>query len=107
MPTRSNKALEKPNANDEESTDGRGGVRFGTGIAYDDAYAGPVSAGGDDDYVSALPTLDEERKMMADDEDIRAKEREEFDDAGRVGGGMHPSTMASSKVSIVVFVCVL
>ena len=104
MPTRSTKSPEKPNANTEESTDGRGGVRFGTGIGYDDAYAGPVSAGGDDDYVSALPTLDEERKMMADDEDVRVREREEFDDAGRVGGGMHPSTMASSKVSVSVSV---
>ncbi|GFH54418.1 splicing factor 3B subunit 1 [Chaetoceros tenuissimus] len=75
-------------------TDSRGGVKFGTNVAYDDAYG---STGHDNEYVSALPTLDEERKMMADD-DVRAREREEMEDAGRVGG-MHPSSMNSMKMS--------
>jgi hypothetical protein len=92
MPTRTS----RPIPESEETADGRGGVRFGTGIAYDDAYAG-ASAG--DEYVAALPTLDEERKMEAEAEDVRAREREETFDAGHAGGGMHPSTMAAAKVS--------
>lgn len=92
MPTRTTKPIDNP----EVTSDGRGGVRFGTGIEYDDAYAG-ASAG--DEYVPALPTLDEERKMKAEDEDVREREREEFFDAGHAGGGMHPSTMAAVKVS--------
>lgn len=79
-------------------TDSRGGVKFGTNVAYDDAYG---STGHDNEYVSSLPTLDEERKMMADD-DVRAREREEMEDAGRVEG-MHPSSMNSMKVSLISF----
>jgi hypothetical protein len=93
-----NNADEKPghgSDDKEEVTDVRGGVRFGTGIAYDDAYAG-TGGGDDDDYVNSLPTVDEERKLMGDDDDVRTRERAELDDAGRVGGGMQPSTMAST-----------
>jgi len=62
--TMPNHADEKPghgSDDKEEITDVRGGVRFRTGIAYDDAYAG-TSGGDDDDYVNSLPTVDEERK---------------------------------------------
>lgn len=82
---------------DEELTDGRGGIRFGTGIAYDDAYG---SATATDEYVTELPTPDEERKLWEDqdnDDSVRARERAELDDEGRVGG-MHPSSAASIRV---------
>ena len=85
------------NEEEEELTDGRGGIRFGTGIAYDDAYAGVT---GVDEYVTELPTLDEERKLWEDqnnDHAVRARERAELDDEGRIGG-VHPSSTASIKV---------
>jgi len=75
---------------EEEQTDSRG-VKLGTGVAYDDVYAG----GGDDDgeYVSELPTMDEEKKMHADE--VRAREDMEELDEGRVAN--HPSTLAATK----------
>lgn len=68
------------------------GVKLGTGIVYDDVYA---AGGGDDDgqYVSELPTLDEERRMHADD--VRAREDLEDLDEGRVNH--HPSTLAAGR----------
>jgi splicing factor 3B subunit 1 len=65
------------------------GLRFGTGVAYDDAYAG----GEDSEYVTSLPTLDEENKMLRDDSHVRAKEDMENLDEGRVSS--HPSTLAA------------
>jgi hypothetical protein len=65
------------------------GLRFGTGVAYDDAYAG----GEDSEYVTSLPTLDEENKMLRDDSHVRAKEDMEDLDEGRVSS--HPSTLAA------------
>lgn len=73
----------------EEQADDRG-VKLGTGVVYDDVYAG----GGDDaEYVSELPTLDEEKRMHADG--IRAREDMEELDEGRAGN--HPSTLAASR----------
>ena len=75
----------------EETTDPRGGVKFGISMANDDD---------DGEYVTELPTLDEERRMMhGNGEDaVRAREMAEMDDAGRARGsrgGVHPSTMAN------------
>jgi hypothetical protein len=68
---------------------GTKGLKFGTGVAYDD-YGG---TGGDEEYVDALPTPDEERKMRG--EDVRAREAVEELDEGRVSS--HPSTLSSSS----------
>lgn len=74
---------------EEEQKDDRG-VKLGTGVGYDDVYAG----GGDDsEYVSELPTLDEEKRMFA--EGSRAREDIEELDEGRASN--HPSTLASTK----------
>lgn len=72
-----------------EQHDSRG-VKLGTGVGYDDVYAG----GGDDgEYVSELPTLDEEKRMHADG--VRAREDMEELDEGRAGN--HPSTLAATR----------
>lgn len=82
-----------------DSKDDRG-LKFGTDVVYDDAYAG---AGGDSEYVSSLPTLDEERKMHA--RGLREREDVEELDEGRLSN--HPSTLASSKRSVSAQSCVL
>ncbi len=89
----------RENGNDDK-TDSRGGVKFGSGIAYDDVYG--MSSNGGGEYVDSLPTAEEERELLNGgnyNDNIRAKERAEMNDAGRVGAGMHPSTNA--KVSSV------
>mmetsp|Transcript_345 Transcript_345/g.641 ORF Transcript_345/g.641 Transcript_345/m.641 type:complete len:1323 (-) Transcript_345:72-4040(-) len=61
---------------------GRGGIKFGADVAYDESYLGiDGGAGGDDDgMVKALPTLEEERRLMGlGDDDI-----DEDADEGRV-----------------------
>mmetsp|Transcript_103484 Transcript_103484/g.299412 ORF Transcript_103484/g.299412 Transcript_103484/m.299412 type:complete len:1271 (+) Transcript_103484:141-3953(+) len=74
----------------EEEQNGDRGVKLGTGVAYDDVYAG----GGDDgEYVSELPTLDEEKRLHADN--IKAREDLEELDEGRAGN--HPSTLAATR----------
>ncbi|KAG7364512.1 splicing factor 3B subunit 1 [Nitzschia inconspicua] len=69
------------------------GLKFGTGVAYGDVYG----AADDDDseFVSTLPTEEEERKMFGD-ESVRAREQMEDLDEGRVSS--HPSTMATKSV---------
>ena len=62
---------------EKEPTDDRG-IAFGKAIG-DDAFYGDSQ-----EYVSELPTMDEERK-----------EAEELDDEGRVSS--HPSTMAATR----------
>jgi hypothetical protein len=79
----------------EEPTDSRGGVRFGTGTPEDE-----------DEYVSALPTLDEERKLALanhDDDGVRARERAEMEDAGRVGGRSRSGGNRNVSENIAVF----
>ncbi|KAL7539805.1 hypothetical protein ACHAXR_010099, partial [Thalassiosira sp. AJA248-18] len=69
--------------------------KFGTAIAYDDAYGtestGPAG-GNSDEMVTTLPTLEEERRLLGEDD------YDEDDDEGRLAGGgggsNHPSTMA-------------
>jgi splicing factor 3B subunit 1 len=70
------------------SKDSRG-LAFGTDVVYDDAYAG----GGDNsEFVSSLPTLDEEKKMKSE---VNSEEIDE----GRMSN--HPSTLLASKRSSV------
>eukprot|EP00957_Ditylum_brightwellii_P034414 2610632-Ditylum_brightwellii.AAC.1 len=68
--------------NDAQNEDGRGGIKFGTSIAYDDAYA--MSG---DEHVTSLPTEEEEKKIFGDDDDrrggVRAREEMEMEDVGR------------------------
>jgi hypothetical protein len=73
---------------DDGQKDDRG-LKFGTEVVYDDAYGG----GGESEYVTSLPTLDEEKKIYGDG--VRAKEEMEELDEGRVSN--HPSTLAASK----------
>jgi splicing factor 3B subunit 1 len=79
----------KEKASTSDSKDDRG-LKFGTEVVYDDAYGG----GGDDpEYVSSLPTLDEEKKMHA--RGVSEREEVEALDEGRMSN--HPSTLAASK----------
>lgn len=55
------------------------GIQFGTGVVYDDALYDGVD---ESNYVSELPTAEEERRWTADDV-VRANEQEEELDEGR------------------------
>jgi hypothetical protein len=101
MVTRSSarKTRSSSSKKDEESNeDSRGGVKLGTGVAYDDVYA--EAAGDDGEYVSELPTLDEEKEMHAGN--LRVREDLEELDEGRAAS--HPSTLQAmqGKVGLVV-----
>lgn len=80
-------------AREDEPNDDRG-VKLGTGIVYDDVYAAGGSVD-DGEYVTELPTLDEERRMYADD--ARVREDLEDLDEGRVNH--HPSTLAAGRAT--------
>jgi len=82
----------KKNDKSDDSGGGRG-LKFGTEVVYDDAYAGAGS--GESEYVSELPTLDEERRMHA--KGVGEREEMENLDEGRVSN--HPSTLAASRKS--------
>ena len=87
-------AAEKPSKRSKKGEEDRG-LKFGTDVAYGDVYdAG--GGGGDSEFVSSLPTEEEERVMFAG-ESVRAKEQMEDLDEGRVS--RHPSTRASSAES--------
>lgn len=62
----------------------RGGLKLGTDTSYDS----------DSEYVSSLPTEEEERRILAG-ENIRAREEIENLDEGRVSN--HPSTLAATN----------
>ena len=89
-------ASEKPSKRSKkgEETDDRGGLKFGAGVAYGDVYG--AGGDGDSEFVSSLPTEEEERKMFGGDS-VRAREQQEDLDEGRVSS--HPSTMAASSKS--------
>jgi hypothetical protein len=86
-------AAEKPSKRSKKGEDDRG-LRFGTEVAYGDVY--DAGGGDDSEFVSSLPTEEEERKLFGDDS-VRAKEQMEDLDEGRVSN--HPSTMASAAKS--------
>jgi hypothetical protein len=70
------------------------GLKFGTDVAYSDVYGG---AGDDDsEFVTSLPTEDEELKIFGD-EIVRDREQMEDLDEGRISN--HPSTLAASIAS--------
>ena len=69
------------------------GIKFGTEVAFDDDYVG---GDGGDEYVTELPTMEEERRLLG--EDVRAKEAMEELDEGRIRN--HPSTLASSRTKV-------
>ena len=68
----------------EKTTDDRGGLKFGADADY----------GSDSEYASALPTDEEERQLLAE-EDVRAREGIETLDEGRVS--THPSTLSATN----------
>lgn len=71
------------------------GLKFGTDVVFDDAYG---ATGEESEFVSSLPTEEEERRMF-EGESVRVREAKESFDEGRVSS--HPSTMAgSSNVSL-------
>jgi len=77
------------NDKSKDSETGRG-LKFGTDVVYDDAYG---AGGGESEYVSSLPTLDEEKRMHA--KGVGEREELENVDEGRVSN--HPSTLAASR----------
>lgn len=82
------------NANNDEKVNNEDirGIKFGTDVAYDDAYG---AAGGKESFVKELPTPDEERRLNGgDDDDVRIREENETFDEGRISS--HPSTRLSS-----------
>lgn len=86
-----------PNNNTDNSDD-KGGIQFGTNIAYDDAYASNKNNG---EYVTSIPTMEEERRLMMDENVTNPYERRriaEMEDAGRTSTSRgHPSTMARDE----------
>jgi hypothetical protein len=77
---------ENKNTNDDDNDDERGGLTFGEkDTSYDSDSA---------EYVSSLPTEEEERRIL-DGENVRAREEIEDLDEGRKSN--HPSTLASSN----------
>lgn len=78
---------------DKTESDSRGGTQFGAGGSYDDSCG---VAGGDGGYVKELPTMEEERRMLAGGS-VRAREEAEELDEGRVS--YHPSTMKAARKS--------
>jgi len=73
-----------PTSSKERTDDDLGGTKFGTDTAYDS----------DSEYVSALPTDEEERMLLAG-ENVKAREKIEYLDEGRVSN--HPSTLAATN----------
>ena len=74
------------------TTDSRGGIKFGTGISYDDAYGSGINDS-NDEFVTSLPTLEEERNMY--DDNVKYREEMEYEDEGRLNSS-HPSTLAAA-----------
>jgi len=68
----------------EKTDDDRAGLKFGAETAYDS----------DSEYVAALPT-DQEEQMLRAGENVKAKEKVEYLDEGRVSN--HPSTLAATN----------
>jgi hypothetical protein len=96
-------AFEKlPNRSKSKNEDDRG-LKFGTDIVYGDVYGGV--ADDESEFVTSLPTEDEERKIFGY-ESVRVREQMEDLDEGRVSS--HPSSLAASvatgKVSIVFWI---
>ena len=74
----------KSTSSKEQTNDEQGGIKFGADPAYDS----------DSEYVTALPT-DAEEQMRLAGENVKARERVEYLDEGRVSN--HPSTMAATS----------
>ena len=78
--------------------DGRGGIAFGTGVAYDDDIYDETTHtnGGDGGFVSSLPTIEEENRMILGEGDERwsYKNHDDDDDDDDVGRtSWHPSSI--------------
>jgi hypothetical protein len=85
-PTKGENKNKNTNDDNDNDNDERGGLTFGEkDTSYDSDSA---------EYVSSLPTEEEERKILAG-ENVRAREEIEDLDEGRKSN--HPSTLASSN----------
>ena len=73
-----------PTRSKKTTNDDRGGLKFGADTAYDS----------DSEYISALPTDEEERMLLAA-ENVKAREKREYLDEGMASN--HPSTLATSS----------
>ena len=102
--TENGKSINETRDSDASSDhDTRGGIKFGTAVAYDDAYNGNGNTSNNTEYVDALPTLEEERRLLGEDDDdisdLKKRERLEEEDTGRIGSGdmgaSHPSSNTS------------
>jgi len=95
-----------PNETPSSSDGGRGGIQFGTAIAYDDAYNDvSMSTNHKTEYMSALPTLKKERRLLREEDDdlaarndLRKREKEEEEDMGRIKTGMGDASHPSSRL---------
>jgi hypothetical protein len=87
---RTTRASSSRQKDEESNEDSRGGVKLGTGVAYDDVYG--EGTRDDGEYVSELPTLDEEQELDAAG-NLRVREDLEELDEGRVAS--HPSTLSA------------
>ncbi|KAL3917363.1 MAG: hypothetical protein SGILL_004749 [Bacillariaceae sp.] len=87
--------VEKPSKRSKKGDDDRG-IEFGkSDLSYGDVYGGVGAE--DSQFVSSLPTEEEERRMLAGD-NVRAKEQMEDLDEGRFSS--HPSTNAKSADTV-------
>uniref|UniRef100_A0A7S2Y501 Splicing factor 3B subunit 1 domain-containing protein n=1 Tax=Entomoneis paludosa TaxID=265537 RepID=A0A7S2Y501_9STRA len=68
------------------------GVQFGTTVSYDDVYGASGDGG---EFVTELPTGEEEQRMMEGD-NVRAREEDEVLDEGRQSS--HPSSRAAQQM---------
>ena len=96
-----------PNETPSSSDEGRGGIQFGTTIAYDDAYNDVImSTNHNTEYMKALPTLKEERRLLGEEDDdlaarndLRKREIEkEEEDMGRIKTGMGDASHPNSRL---------
>lgn len=93
----SNSKPKHPPSSSTPSDGGRGGIQFGTGIAYNDAYGDDST---DHQYVESLPTLEEEQQLLRQEQnDVKLREEMEELDQGRMmgGGASHPSSRGGAS----------
>jgi len=87
---RAQRAASNATSTNTVKEDGRGGVAFGTSVVFDDIYGE-----GNGDFVSSLPTMEEERRMLWIDDDEKGPYRrnhgDEEEDVGRTS--LHPSSI--------------
>mmetsp|Transcript_21929 Transcript_21929/g.52190 ORF Transcript_21929/g.52190 Transcript_21929/m.52190 type:complete len:1275 (+) Transcript_21929:75-3899(+) len=82
MNNQSMTSASNPSRSKKMTNDNRGGLKFGADTSYDS----------DSEYISALPTADEERRLLAG-ESVKGREENEYLDDGVMSN--HPSTLVT------------